>query len=707
MANDRMANFFRPRSIAIVGASTNPKKTSGRVLGNLIRAGFSGKLYPINPTASEIEGLRCYPSVMELPGVPDVVLSMVDAGSVPSVLEQCGQKGVKAAIIGANGFSEAGPEGEALQAAAAEIASRHGMRVCGPNCNGLYNIRMRIPIGYNFVHGVDLKPGGVAIASQSGALLGSVAHRAHRMGLGLSYFVSTGNEMDLELSDYVDFFLADEKTTVIALLIEGLRDGPRFLELVGRAHRLDKTIVVLKLGRSKKGAISAVAHTARMAGSGEVYDAAFRQFGVISTDTIEAFLGAAQLAATQPPPARGRLMVVSSTGGGASLIADKAEAYGIELAELADAVKAKIPAHKSAIINNPFDVAGGSQRPGFFEAMCGAFAADPANDCILIFLHELMVRERFAAVFSDAVKSAGKCALAVLNLVGEETEEIFRRNNIPCFDGSVDACLSALKSFIDYGRFRARRDGRPGERNLAPQLSASAKALLSGAAGPGMLPEEASRRLLGEYGFQFAGYRTATSRSEAEAAAGAIGYPVILKGAAPNVAHRSAAGLVSRPVRDAAGLGKEFDALESRMSDLAGKPTTHEVLLEKYLPHECEIILGVKVDPTFGPVVLFGLGGVFAEVLNDFSVRLAPVGAGEAADMMAEIKAFPLLKKFLSDAGLEPDAIVESVLRASRLAVDLAGYVSAVDINPLALVPGSPGPVVLDAKVHLEKNARN
>jgi acyl-CoA synthetase (NDP forming) len=704
MPNDRMSNFFRPHSIAIVGASTNPKKTSGRVLRNLIRAGFTGRLFPVNPTASEIEGLRCFSAVTELPETPDVVLSMVDAPIVPSVLEQCGRKGVKAAIIGASGFGEAGPAGEALQATAAEISSRYGIRVCGPNCNGLYNIQRRIPIGYNFVHGVDLKPGGVAIASQSGALLGSVAHRAHRMDLGLSYFVSTGNEMDLELCDYADFFLADDQTRVVALLIEGLRDGPRFLDLACRAHRLGKAIVVLKLGRSRKGAISAVAHTARMAGSAEVYDSAFRQFGVISTDTIEAFLGAAQLAATQPPPPRGKLMVISSTGGGASLIADKAEQYGIELAELTDEVKAKIPAHKSAIINNPFDVAGGSQRPGFFEAMCGAFAADPASDVILLFLHELMVRERFASVFSDAVKPAGKSALAVLNLVGEETEQIFRRNNIPCFDGSVDACLSALRSYINYGRFYADRDRRLCDRSLVSQMNAAVKELLDGSIRSGILPEPVSRRLLGEYGFKFPAHRLASSLVEAEAMAAEIGYPVILKGAVPNLAHRSAEGLVSRPVMAASELQRELGAIENRMRVFAKDGAADKVLLEKYLPHDCEIILGIKYDPTFGPAVLFGLGGTFAEVLKDFSIRLAPVTPSEAAEMVAEIKGYPLLKKYLSDLGLALELILESVLRASRLAIDLGGRVSAIDINPLALAPGHPDPIILDAKIHMGKD---
>ena len=701
MSNERMLYFFDPKSITIIGASSNPKKTGGRPLQNLVRANFSGKIYPINPTAEQIEGLRCFRSVLDLPEVPDIALSMVDANIVPSVIEECGQKGIRAVIIGANGFSEAGPEGEAIQAATAKIANKYNISVCGPNCNGLYNILERIPIGYNFVHGIDLLPGSVAIASQSGALLGSIAHRALRMGLGLSYFVSTGNEMDLELCDYVEFFLEDEKTKVIALLIEGLRNGPRFLELVHKAHRLSKPIVVLKLGKSRKGAITAVAHTARMAGSGEVYEAVFRQFGVIATDTIEAFLGAAQMAVSQPPPSRGKLMVVSSTGGGASLIADKVEEYGIDLADLTEDVKSRVPAHKSAIITNPFDIAGGAQRPGFFEGMCNAFASDPANDCLLLFLHELIVRERFASVFCDSVKSAGKSAVAVVNLVGEETELIFRKNNVPCFDGSVDACLSALKSFIEYGRFYANRDSKLRGRTISAEIRASAKKILDGYKGPGMLPEEASRQLLSEYGFKSPIYRIVSLFDEAEAAAQVIGYPVILKGAITNIAHKSAEGLVSHAVSGAPELKQEFEQIRNRMVVLTGSHNAQEILIEKYLAHEYEVILGVKYDPTFGPIVLFGLGGIFAEILRDFSIRLAPITSTDAAEMLAEIRAFPILQKFLSDARLAPDLITDSILKVSQLAVELKGHVSAVDINPLALLPEKSDVMILDAKVHL------
>jgi acetyltransferase len=317
-----------------------------------------------------------------------------------------------------------------------------------------------------------------------------------------------------------------------------------------------------------------------------------------------------------------------------------------------------------------------------------------------------MVRERFASVFCDSVRSAKKCALAVLNLVGEETEQIFRTNDIPCFDGSVDACLSALKSFIEYGRFRARQDNELRTELPPPQIGARAKSLAAASRPPGILQEEESRQLLREYDFQFPDYRIASTWSEVKAAARVIGYPVILKGAISFIAHRSAAGLVSRPAHDVSDLQREFDSLENRIGTLTANQAEKKILLEKYLPHECEMILGIKRDPTFGPVVLFGLGGIFAEALKDFSIRLAPVTTTQASEMIREIRALPVLQKFLSDTGVSWDVIVDTILKAARLAIDLHGPISAIDLNPLAVVPGSSRPILLDAKVHLENETR-
>ena len=317
----------------------------------------------------------------------------------PRFSKSAGAKALKTAVIGSAGFSESGPEGQKLQTQLSAIAKQYEIRVCGPNCHGAFNVIKGIPVGYDHSFALPLSAGPVAIASHSGALLGVLGHRALQAGQGLSYLVSNGNEMDLDLCDFVEFFLEDEHTKVVAVLMEGLKNGPRFLELARRSHELRKTIVVLKVGKSERGAITTLAHTARMAGSGEVYEAAFRQFGVISTDTVEAFLGAAQLAAHQPVPRGGRLFVMTSSGAGASLMADKASEYGIELADISEEAKGRIPQRRTAILTNPFDTAGASRSPGFLSAVCEAFAADTANDCLLMYHGPLAVRHEYARQF--------------------------------------------------------------------------------------------------------------------------------------------------------------------------------------------------------------------------------------------------------------------------------------------------------------------
>ena len=302
MSDPRIGLLFDPSPSPSSARRRISTKASGLPLRNIVNSRFTGKIYPVNPRATEISGLTCYPTVTELPEAPDVAILMIDAKLTAQVLEECGRKGVKTAIIGSAGFSEAGPEGQARQDEVSAIAKRYNIRVCGPNCHGTFNVYKNIPCGYDHAYALPIKPGPVAIASHSGALLGVIGHRAVQANQGFSYMVSNGNEMDVDLCDFTEFFLEDENTRVVAVLMEGLKNGPRFLKLAERAHEIGKNIVVLKVGKSERGALTTMAHTARMAGAGEVYEAAFRQYGVISTDTVETFLGSAQLAAHQPVP---------------------------------------------------------------------------------------------------------------------------------------------------------------------------------------------------------------------------------------------------------------------------------------------------------------------------------------------------------------------------------------------------------------------
>ena len=696
MSDPRVRLLFEPNSVAVIGASSDPSKASGLPLRNIINSKFTGKIYPVNPRAAEIGGLRCYPSVSDLPEPPDVAILMVDAKLSPDVLEECGRKGVKTAIIGSAGFSESGPEGRERQDRLGEIAKQYDIRVCGPNCHGTFNVLKGIPCGYDHSFALPLKPGPVAIASHSGALLGVLGHRAVHADQGLSYLVSNGNEMDLDLCDFIEFFLEDDSTTVVAVLMEGLKDGPRFLKLAERAHELGKKIVALKVGKSERGAIATLAHTARMAGSGEVYEAAFRQYGVISTDTVETFLGAAQMAAHQPVPRGRRILVMTSSGAGASLMADKATEYGLELADISAAAQARIPQRRTAILTNPFDTAGASRSPGFLASVCEALAADPANDCLLMYLGPLAVRHEYARQFAAAAARLAKPAAAINCLSEPDVRDIFQAEHIPVFDGATDACFRMLRAYIDYGQFveRRRRAGTP---SRAPNAAgAKAVEILQTRGNESLLPHARTAELLSAYGFSCAEFRLASNAEEAAGAAAAIGYPVMLKGIAPDVAHRSDAGLVSGKIESEKVLAERFAEMQRKLAAHG----TRAVSVERYVRHDFEVILGVTYDETFGPVVLCGLGGIFTEVLKDYAVRLAPMRTSDAAEMLASLKAFAALKKSAKGTA-HIESIVEAIVRLADLAVDLRGAIRAVDINPLGVTLDSSRATVLDAKIHL------
>lgn len=694
MPDQRVRLFFEPDSIAIVGASSDPSKASGLPLRNVVNSRFSGKIYPVNPKATEIGGLRSYPSIMELPETPDVAVLMVDARLSPQVLEECGRKGVKGAVIGSAGFAESGVEGQERQAQLNTIAKQYGIRVCGPNCHGTFNVIKGIPVGYDHSFSLPLKPGPVAIASHSGALLGVLGHRAVQANQGLSYLVSNGNEMDLDLCDFVEFFLEDETTKVVAVLMEGLKNGPRFLDLARRSHELKKTIVVLKVGKSARGAITTLAHTARMVGSGEAYEAAFRQFGVISTDTVETFLGAAQLAAHQPVPRGGRLLVMTSSGAGASLMADKATEYGLELADISEEAKSRIPERRSAILTNPFDTAGASRSPGFLSAVCEAFASDVDNDFLLMFMGPLAVRQEYARNFAAASAKFRKPAAAIINLSEPELRDVFQQHHIPVFDGATDACFKMLRGYIDYGHYLRQHEGASTGDTLRGSVRPDAERILQPCSGASMLSHAATIELLAAYGFKRAPNIIVNSLESAATGAVKLGYPVIIKGLVDGVAHRSDAGLVSGKISNDAELEKQYGAVRQAASALQ---QTFLLSVEKYVPHDLEMILGVKYDATFGPVILCGLGGIFTELLQDYALRLAPLAETDAGDMLASLRAFPVVQK--SPAQLKE--LIGALLRLSQLAVELNGKIKAIDINPFGWALDSFEWTVLDAKIHL------
>ncbi|MGH8545905.1 MAG: acetate--CoA ligase family protein [Gammaproteobacteria bacterium] len=704
MLDDQARLLFNPQSVAIIGASSDTTKASGYPLRNLLAAKYGGTIYPVNPRVQSINGIETFASILDVPGTVDVAIIMLDAALVPQVIAECGQKGVKAAIVGASGFSESGEAGIERQAQLAKAASEYRMRICGPNCHGVYNVVDAIPLGYNISFGLQLLPGSVAIVSQSGALLGSLAARTLRTGLGLSYLVSSGNEVDLDLCDYLEFLLEDDSTEVIALLIEGLKDGNRFLRLTKQAHATGKTIVALKVGKSERGAVTTMAHTSRMAGSGEVYEAAFRQFGVISTDSVETFLGAAQLAAGHKAPRSGKVMILTASGAGASLMADKASEYGVELAEISADTASRIPQRKTAILTNPCDTAGQSRSPGFLASLCDAFASDPANDCLLLFLGPLAVRHEYASHFCRAAKAAGKPAAAVVTLADTAVEEVFKQHNVPFFDFCTDPCIKTLRSFIRYGRFLiTAQDSVPsGEAGYTAPVRTNQIFKVGNRLS--MLSEGATGELLRNYGFSTPEHLVINSLADARKAAEAIGYPLIMKAAGLDVGHKSDAGLVSARVLTESDLAREFESLQQHAKALQAGSDRVNVSVEQYIDHKYEFIIGLKTDEIFGSVILFGMGGVFTEILGDYVIGLLPLTATDARGMLFELKAASVLKKLAAKGELTLDQLTNAITRISRLGMELKDKIIALDINPIVFTSSCPHGIVLDAKVHLQNS---
>jgi acetyltransferase len=389
---------------------------------------------------------------------------------------------------------------------------------------------------------------------------------------------------------------------------------------------------------------------------------------------------------------------MTSSGAGASLMADKATEYGLDLADISEEAKSRIPQRRTAILTNPFDTAGASRSPGFLSNVCEAFAGDTANDCLLMYLGPLAVRHEYARNFAAASAKFGKPAATITCLSEADVRDIFQAQHIPVFDGATDACFKMLRSYIDYGRFLAGRSKAQSAEHSSNLPSANVEAILKAAQGAAVLPHSATTELLQAYGFQCAEYRLVSSSDEALAAAAKLGYPVIMKGMVPNVAHRNDAGLVSQKIAHDAELRREYAILKERAGSLSDQNTA--VSVERFVPHDFEIILGVKYDATFGPVILCGLGGIFTEVLKDYTLRLTPLTATDAEDMLSSLKAFGVLKKSRKGTA-HITSLIDGIVRLADLAIDLRGKIAVVDVNPIGVNLGSPVMTVLDAKVHV------
>jgi acyl-CoA synthetase (NDP forming) len=684
---DELARLFAPRSIAVVGVSTNPAAFGSITWSNLSGPDrFGGSLYAVNAKYKVIGERPCFPSVSALPEVPDCVFAAVPREAVEGVVEECAQLGVGGVVVYASGYAEtARTERVESQRRLVAIARRAGMRLLGPNCVGFMNYGLGL-VGTFGTASYKGPPRGRAIGlvSQSGAV-GAALAQAQEHGLPLSHLLTSGNASDVDVADQVAYLAADPSCTAIACLFEGMADPQRFLQAAELCRAAGRPLVVHKLGTSERGAQAAVSHTGSVAGSQAAYRAAFERAGVVLVDEIEALLDTTSFFAKAPPPKARGVALAAVSGGACILLADQAEAAGIELpppsAPTMAVLERSIPEYGSP--GNPCDMtAQVLSTPAQLHECLEALMADPAYGALVV-PHTYAYAPATARIetIGRAAAAHGKIACATWltqHLEGPGAAETEQNPNVALFR-SMRYCMQAL---THWHRRADQRTAAPALR-ISPEAALPAAAELIQASPNATLTEREAKAVLAAYGVPVVRDAVVRSAEDAARAAAEAGFPVALKVESADIPHKTEAGVIRLNLRTAAEVREAFAQVMANAVRVAAPDRIHGVLVQPMVPPGVEVMVGARVDPQFGPMVVVGLGGIFVEVLRDTSARLAPVDATEARRMLGELKAQALLRGFRGAQPVDLDALAAVIARVSEFASDQRELVAELDINPL------------------------
>lgn len=698
-ASDRLAGLMAPRSVAIIGASARKDGWSGNAIPTLQRMGFQGQIYPVNAKYEELHGLSCYASVCDVPGPVDAALIFVPRSVLPQVLEECGRKGVKGVVILAAGFSETGEEGRALEESLRDIANAGDIAVCGPNCLGLANLGNGFMGLTSATFPDDLSPGGTALISQSGQLMMVLLTHAHDQGAHLRYIVSTGNEMNVEAADYASHALTDPNVTSVAMVLEGLRDPDKFLAVARQAEAAKKPLIVLKIGRSERAARTALAHTGKMAGAFRTYSAVFRQSNVISVDDPMELAETATLFEKCPVPRGGRVAVVTFSGGWCGVIADQAEELGIEMTDFTpETVQRLKPLLDFTPPNNPLDLSGNiTTHPERWAEALQAVEADESTDILVVFIHQVRAewREGLIRPLEELAEQTDKPILVVYDggkVVEEGYERLTRARHLPIYRGPR-SMLRALRRFLDF-HANLSQGNAPAPRPTAVPCPA----ILQKTKGP-TLSEYDAKALLREAGMPMVREALVADQGSVEEAAQKTGFPIVLKGLADGMEHKTEAGLVHLNITDTEALHRAFADLSARLEGASLNDGPPKYAVQQMVKGGVEAILGVQNDPDFGPMILVGVGGTLTELVNDVALRRAPLTARDAAEMIDETRLLALLKGFRGAPPADRAALEEMIVNLSNFAAAHAAHIEGIDLNPVLVLPEGQGCVAVDALI--------
>ncbi len=674
--------LVNPRSVAVVGASADFRKVSGRPVKHLLDKGFAGDIYPVNPRAEEIGGRKCYPDVDSLPDGVDLAVIVLPADQVPEAVRALGRRGVPAAVVFASGFAEIGEEGRERERELGRVAREAGVRICGPNCLGLLNSFERVIATFSQYVDGDVPSGPIGFVSQSGAFGTAIAALARDRGLGLGYFVNTGNEVDVTFVDAMREVISDERIQVGAGYIEGLKDGPGLCELADRAMALGKPLVLTKVGRHGAGARAAASHTGSLAGEDVVFDGVVRQKGIVRARNEEHMLDMIEAFTSCELPAGRGIGIATQSGGAGVLIADRAEEVGLSVPRLQEAtqqaIQACIPGFGATA--NPVDVTGQFvAEPAVLRESVIHMLDDPGVDIGIVWLQLMRAHvDTLIDIFVSIKARAAKPFVVAWVAAPEEAVIRLRALGIAVFRGAEPAA-DAVAGLVEYAEARRRwladRSVREGLDVVSPKLPM--------AGGPVPTPEAV--RLLREQGVPMARLALATSVEEAVAAAEALAYPVVMKIESPDILHKTEVDGVKLGLRTADEVGACFQDLMTAVGKARPDARLDGVVVQETATGKVEFVIGLKNDPVFGVVIMAGLGGVLVEVLKDVVFCKCPLTPMDADRMLARLKGEAILGEVRGRPAVDRQALVELLCSVSRFGAAAEGRLEELDLNPVLL----------------------
>ncbi|MEL7627049.1 MAG: acetate--CoA ligase family protein [Anaerolineaceae bacterium] len=693
---------LKPKSIAVIGASTNPEKIGYKVVQNLKDCGYQNPVYPINPDAEEILGYKCYANIKDVPYVVDMAVITVPARFVATVTRDAGEKGVKGVSIITSGFSEVGDH--ALEDEIVSIAREYGMRIIGPNIIGVLSNSDKMNASfYNYLP----FDGKAALVSQSGALLIAMAAATYTRRVGFDKMISIGNQADLDFADLITYLNEDENTSCITLYIEGIKDGPKFMDA---ARKCTKPIIALKAGNSAHGAAAAASHTGSLAGSAKVYQAAFEQSGVAQAEDLNDMFDTTLALSLQPVMKGDNLLIVTNGGGVGVLATDAAEKYGLPLKFAPEDVQVELRKHMPSFgsAKNPVDITGGAGLEGYYEGVKYSYA-HPWVDGMVVLYCETSVTEpqEIAEAIYNAQKESGVTGkpFAVSFIGGERCEkatEWLIEHGIPTYN-APDLAVKALASLRKQDELL--QTAHNGMYKPSDVDSAKAREIIAGARAKGRdaLTEVEAKNVFKAYGLPVTPTALAQNVEEAIQMAEEIGFPVVMKIVSPDILHKSDAGAVKVNIKNEQGVRDAWKTIMDNSLAYKADAEIDGLAVQEMAPWATEVIVGSVNDATFGPTLMFGLGGIFVEVMKDVTFKVAPINEAAALEMQSEIKSAKILAGARGEAPRDQKALANVLAHYSYMVYDLKDEIAESDANPVIVYEEGQGAAVVDARIILTK----